>query len=56
VIACYKRLIDEGFNMTFADALSHESSVAIEWAQTITANTIAENRQQVQDRGRQQNT
>jgi len=54
VIACYKRLIDDGYHMNLADSLAHESKVANEWARRITSGRIAENRQQVQDRGRRQ--
>ncbi len=55
VVAEYKRLIDEGYGMNLTDALDHESKVAIEWAKTITSGDIARNRENVQDRGRQQN-
>ena len=54
VIASYKRLIDEGFNMSLSDAMAHESKIAKDWANGITSGDIAKNRQQIQARGRQQ--
>ncbi len=55
IISRYKRLIDEGYGMTFSDAMMHESKAANEWAKTITANNIAEQREGIQARGRTQN-
>lgn len=56
VIKRYKSLIDEGYGMTFADAMKLESSVALEWARGMTSGSIASLREQVQERGREQNS
>lgn len=50
----YKRLIDEGFGMTFAEAMEMEARVSVEKATTVTAEAIAQRRQAVRDRGRSQ--
>jgi enoyl-CoA hydratase len=50
----YKRLIDEGFGMTFAEAVEMEARVARENAATVTAEAIARRREAVRDRGRSQ--
>jgi enoyl-CoA hydratase len=50
----YKRLIDEGYGMSFADAMRHEAAVSIESAKAVTARMIADRRGSVQDRGRDQ--
>lgn len=54
VIRRYKRLIDEGYGMNFADASAHESAVALDWARATTSGNIATLREGVQERGRQQ--
>lgn len=54
VVSAYKRLIDEGYGMAFADAMAYESKRAMEWARTITADFIAQRREGVKDRGHQQ--
>ena len=50
----YKRLIDEGFGMTFAEAMEMETRVAVENAATVTAEAVAQRRQAVRNRGRSQ--
>jgi len=50
----YKRLIDEGFGMTFAEAMEMESRVSRENAATVTAEAIAHRREAIRDRGRSQ--
>lgn len=54
LIRRYKRLIDEGFGMNFAEASAHESAVALDWARATTSGNIASLREGVQERGRQQ--
>lgn len=54
VIRRYKQLIDEGYGMNFADAIAHESSIALEWVSTVTSGTVASVRESVQQRGREQ--
>ena len=49
-----KRLIDDGYGIDLADALAHESKIAIEWAKNVASGQIAQNRQQVQERGHEQ--
>jgi enoyl-CoA hydratase len=50
----YKRLIDEGFGMPFAEAMRHERETAIESARAMTSATIAARVGSVQERGRRQ--
>jgi len=50
----YKKLIDNGLGMTFADALKMEARLSEEDAASITAESIAVRRDAVQDRGRTQ--
>jgi enoyl-CoA hydratase len=50
----YKRLIDEGYGMSFAEAMKHEAAVGLEHVKTVSASTIAERRASVQGRGREQ--
>jgi enoyl-CoA hydratase len=50
----YKKLIDDGMGMTFADAMALEARVSIENAATVTAESIAERRDAVRSRGRAQ--
>ena len=50
----YKRLIDEGFGMTFAEAMEMEARLSMESAATVTAEAIAGRREAVRDRGRSQ--
>jgi enoyl-CoA hydratase len=50
----YKRLIDAGFGMPFADAMAMESRVAGENAASVTPATIAGRRDVVRNRGRSQ--
>ncbi|MFO8100718.1 MAG: enoyl-CoA hydratase [Dehalococcoidia bacterium] len=56
VVARYKRLIDEGYGMNLKDALTHESNIATDWAARITSGDIAQNRPDVQERGREQSS
>jgi len=50
----YKRLIDRGFGLPFAEAMRFESEVSREVAKTISSETVARRRSVVQDRGRSQ--
>jgi enoyl-CoA hydratase len=51
----YKKMINEGYGMGFAEALSHESALAVDWAKRITAtDKIAARREDVFKRGRKQ--
>ncbi len=50
----YKRNIDEGWQMTYADGRRFESARFRAHVQTLTANAIAERRAQVTERGRAQ--
>ncbi len=54
VLRSYKRLIDEGSGMPFADAMAFESEKALEGARAITAASVAARRTGVVARGRQQ--
>lgn len=53
-LRAYKRVIDEGYGMPFADALKLERRRSVEYAKTVTADAIAARRAQVQNRGREQ--
>lgn len=48
VVSAYKRMINTGYGMSLADAMSYESKEAIEWARKITAGDIAGRRKGVQ--------
>jgi enoyl-CoA hydratase len=50
----YKRLIDEGYGMSFAQAMTHEAVAARESARAATAGALATRREEVQKRGRKQ--
>ncbi len=54
VMRGYKRLIDEGFGMPFADALAHESKVSTETIANISSGEIEKRRASIQQRGRSQ--
>jgi enoyl-CoA hydratase len=54
IMRSYKRLIDEGYGMPYSDAMAHEAKVSLESISGITASAIAERREQVQARGRDQ--
>ncbi|MEE3332610.1 MAG: enoyl-CoA hydratase [Myxococcota bacterium] len=49
-----KRLIDEGFSMTLAEAMSFENQAATEWAKQVSGADIGGRREGVVDRGRDQ--
>jgi enoyl-CoA hydratase len=53
-LAGYKQLIDEGFAMTYGDALSHESRASAEHMRSIRAESVADRRAAIQQRGRSQ--
>jgi len=55
VLRAYKKLIDNGYDMTFTDAMAYELTFAQEWMHKVTSGNISERREQVQKRGRQQN-
>ena len=48
-------LVSKGYEMNLANALNHESKIALDWARGITSGQIAQNRRQVQKHGHQQN-
>jgi len=50
----YKKLIDEGYGMPFADAMNHEAEAATRFAAGVTAGEIAARREGVMERGRKQ--
>ena len=52
VLRDYKRLIDEGYGMSFSDAMHHEAEAAIRSAAGVTADEIAARREGVMERGR----
>jgi len=54
VVRKYKRLIEQGFERTYSDALKLESEVFMEHAREVTAQFVAARRGAVQDRGREQ--
>src|SRR5262245_52058952 len=54
VLRGYKRLIDDGYGMPLSEALDHERRAAIESARTALSAAIAERRQGVVERGREQ--
>lgn len=49
-----KRLIDEGFGMTLAEAMSFENKAATDWAKQVSGEEIGGRREGVVDRGREQ--
>ncbi|MBW2269758.1 MAG: enoyl-CoA hydratase [Deltaproteobacteria bacterium] len=50
----YKRLIDDGFAMAYGDALAHEARESAQTMRQITAEDVANRREDVQARGRRQ--
>ena len=50
----YKRLIDDGYAMAFGDAMKHEASRPFGHLTNMNPESIAERRQQVTARGRNQ--
>lgn len=50
----YKRLIDDGFGMTYSDAMKLEAKVFIEHALQVSAKAVAARREAIMDRGREQ--
>ena len=56
VMRAYKRVIDDGFALSFGDALRLENDASRAHARTLTAETIATRRAGVQARGRQQSS
>jgi enoyl-CoA hydratase len=50
----YKALIDDGFGMSFKDAMKEEVRRSIEHANSVTADAVEEARKQVTARGRDQ--
>ena len=49
----YKKLIDEGYGMSFSDAMNHEAEAAIRFAADVTAGEIEARREGVIERGRE---
>ena len=54
MIRKYKKLIDDGFQMTFGDGLELERKMNYEHFQSVQAETIAQRREDVIARGRNQ--
>ena len=54
ILRGYKRLIDDGYGMPLSEALAHERRAAIESARTASSAAIAERREGVLERGREQ--
>lgn len=54
LVRAYKRLIDTGFAVTYAEGRAVESEHSRAFARTLTAEEIARRRAEVQDRGRSQ--
>lgn len=50
----YKKLIDEGFGMNYAEARAHERRESAEYVKTVTADDVAARRVGIQERGRGQ--
>jgi enoyl-CoA hydratase len=55
VMQGYKRLIDEGYGMTFAEAMKHEARASGETMKQMTGEKFATRRKEVTQRGRTQN-
>ena len=53
-LPAYKKLIDDGFAMPFAEAMEHEARVAIRSAEQLTTGQTRLRRDAVQKRGRRQ--
>ena len=54
VLRDYKQLIDEGFASTYGDALAHEAEVSGKMMRNVSAADVAQRRDAVQSRGRNQ--
>lgn len=54
MVPAYKRVIDQGYRMSFAEGLRIEKEMSREHARKLTADFIAAQRKGVQERGRQQ--
>lgn len=54
VVRKYNRLINEGFDRSFAEGMTLEREVFVDHARQVTAQTVAARREAVQDRGREQ--
>jgi enoyl-CoA hydratase len=54
VLRSYKRVIDEGFAVTFADGMRIEAEASHQHASAVTQEAIAKRRAMVQERGRAQ--
>lgn len=54
IVRGYKRLIDEGFGMPFAEAMAHEERASRESTASLSAGVVAQRRAQIQQRGRAQ--
>jgi enoyl-CoA hydratase len=54
MVSNYKRVIDQGYGMTFSEGLRMERAASKEHAKKLTADFIASQRQNVQERGRKQ--
>ncbi len=56
VMRDYKKLIDEGYAMTFDDAMAHEARCATASMRALQSGALGERRESVQSRGRTQNS
>ncbi len=54
VVRDYKRLIDEGYGMSFSNALEMEKRVSVEYAKRVTAESLGAVSRGVRERGRKQ--
>ncbi|MCP4037056.1 MAG: enoyl-CoA hydratase [bacterium] len=54
VLVGYKKLIDDGLAMSLPDALAHERQVGVESAKAVSTSELADRREGVQSRGRDQ--
>ena len=54
MVVAYKKLIDDGFNMTYKDAIDLERRVNYEYFQRVKPEDIAKRREGIQNRGRTQ--
>jgi enoyl-CoA hydratase len=54
VVRKYNRLINEGFDRSFAEGIKLETQVFVDHARQVTAQAVAARREGVQDRGREQ--
>jgi enoyl-CoA hydratase len=54
MVVAYKKLIDDGFNLTYKDAIDLERRINYEYFQSVKPEDIAQRREGIQNRGRSQ--